>query len=223
MPKDKDLKRRVRERMSKTGEAYTAARAQLLARQQPRRPPLPDNYEHLTGKSDETMIARTGKSWPEWVSALDAVNAHKRTHREIANLIYEWTGLGWWAQMVTVGYERIRGIRDVGQTLGGGYVANKSKTFAVPVARLYRAFTDTKARRRWLDVNLKVRKATPNKIVRITWPDETNVLVSFVDKGAKSVATIQHERLPSRAALEEMKALWGERLTELQKVLQARR
>ena len=30
MPRDKDLKRLVRTRMKKTGEAYTAARAQIL-------------------------------------------------------------------------------------------------------------------------------------------------------------------------------------------------
>ncbi len=32
MPSQKDLKRLVRARMQKTGEAYTAARAQLLAK-----------------------------------------------------------------------------------------------------------------------------------------------------------------------------------------------
>src|SRR5919112_6349551 len=39
MPREKDLKRLVRARMKKTGEAYTAARAQLLRKQTPDAPP----------------------------------------------------------------------------------------------------------------------------------------------------------------------------------------
>ena len=44
---------------------------------------------------------------------------------------------GWWAQTVTVGYERIKGLRAVGQRRDGTFEANKSRTFAVPLARLY--------------------------------------------------------------------------------------
>lgn len=35
MPKQKDLKRVIRSRMQKTGESYTAARAQLLRKREP--------------------------------------------------------------------------------------------------------------------------------------------------------------------------------------------
>jgi hypothetical protein len=38
MPKDKDLKRLVRDRMRKTGEAYTTARSRLLRRSIPSLP-----------------------------------------------------------------------------------------------------------------------------------------------------------------------------------------
>jgi len=46
MPTNKDFKRLVRARMQKTGEAYTAARAQLLSR--PPAPTAPVSYTHLT-------------------------------------------------------------------------------------------------------------------------------------------------------------------------------
>ena len=36
MPRNKDLKRLVRARMSKTGESYTAARSQILSKSKPK-------------------------------------------------------------------------------------------------------------------------------------------------------------------------------------------
>ena len=49
MPKQKDLKRLVRERMAKTGESYTAARAQLITK----RNPSPDEYAEL---ADDDLV-----------------------------------------------------------------------------------------------------------------------------------------------------------------------
>ena len=54
----------------------------------------------------------------------------------------------WWTQMVTVGYERIKGLRARGQRRDGSYEATKSKVFAVPLGRLYRAFADKRTRSR---------------------------------------------------------------------------
>ena len=45
---------------------------------------------------------------------------------------------GWWAQAVTVGYERARGLRDKYQT-PAGYQAGASKTVNVPLATLFGA------------------------------------------------------------------------------------
>jgi len=65
---------------------------------------------------------------------------------------------------VTVGYERIRGLRDIGQRRSGTCEASKSKTLPVPIAELYRAFSDGRMRRRWLPgVELTVRTAVPEK------------------------------------------------------------
>src|SRR4029453_8416986 len=121
---------------------------------------------------------------------------------------------GWWAQSVTVGYERIKGLRAVGQRRNGAFEASKSRTFPVPLARLFRSFHDSRQRARWLpDVDLRVRSATPEKYLRITWPDETSVAVGFLAKGAgKSQVAIQHEKLPDKAAATRLKAYWSERL-----------
>jgi hypothetical protein len=218
MPKDKDLKRRVRARMEKTGESYTTARSHVL-RKQPL--PLPDNYAELVPQTDETLAAKTGRTWAEWVRELDAIGATEMSHGDTARWVHEQTGLGWWAQTVTVGYERIRGLRDVGQRRDGGYEANRSRTIGAPVATLFEAFTDDASRRRWLDHDLHIRGSTPHKTVRIDWPDGTNVIVAFEAKAAsKGVVSVMHGKLPSKEAAEEARAFWGERLAALKGLLE---
>jgi uncharacterized protein YndB with AHSA1/START domain len=228
MPTNKDLKRLVRARMTKTGEAYTTARARLLARKQPKPAPraadaTPD-YAKLAGMSDAAIAAKTGCDWERWVRALDRAGAHEWSHRAIAVYVGKTYRIpGWWTQMVTTGYERIKGLRAIGQRRDGRYEASKSKTFSVPVGRLYRAFHDARTRRRWLpDVKPTVRTATRDKTMRVTWPDGSSVELYFASKGAgKSQVAVQHGKLPDRAAVDGLKAYWTERLGALQETLTA--
>jgi hypothetical protein len=221
MPRDKDLKRRVRARMEKTGESYTTARSHIIRRQKQEHPSIPDNCAELAGMSDDAVVAKTGRTWPEWVGALDAIGAMDMEHRDIAARVHSETGLDWWSQAVTVGYERIRGLRDKGQRRGGLHEANKSCTFNVPAADLFRHFVDADRRRRWLDSELTIRRVTPNRTVRITWADHTSVEIYFTDKGpAKTSVQIQHGKQPSKQAAESAKAFWSERLAALKKLLE---
>jgi len=65
-----------------------------------------------------------------------------------------------------------------------------------------------------------VRKATPNKSVRITWADGTSVEVFLVSKGPeKSTATIQHVKLPTQESATQSKAYWAARLDALAELL----
>ena len=122
---------------------------------------------------------------------------------------------------MTVGYERIKGLRAVGQRRDGSFEASKSKTFTMPLDRLYQAFVDSRTRARWLPgIQLTVRTATRNKSMRITWPDGTSLEVGFMSKGAsKSQVALQHVRLPDRMAAARMKEYWAERLAALEQVL----
>jgi hypothetical protein len=224
MPANKDFKRLVRGRMRKTGESYTAARAQLLNHKPaPDVKPAPD-LATLAGRSDAALKAATGCTWERWVKALDHVNAHTWTHREIAKHIREkYRVKSWWVQTVTVGYERIKGLRAVGQRRDGSFEASKRRTFAVPLSRLYRAFADARSRERWLPgVDLAIRTATRGKSMRITWPDRSSVSVGFASRGrGKSQVAVQHEKLPDRAAATRLKQFWAERLEALGEVLAA--
>jgi hypothetical protein len=211
MPKQKDLKRLVRARMQKTGEAYTAARLQLLKKIEP-----VSNHADVAGMSDASVRKATGRSWAQWVRALDAAGAAGKPHREIVRDVSALGAPSWWSQMVTVGYERIRGLREKGQRRGGAYCASKSRTFGVPVETLFDAVANVRVRRRWLRAKITVRSATAPRRVRMTWEDGTVVLIGFVAKGpAKSSVAVEHQGLRTRSASDAMKKAWGESFDRL--------
>jgi uncharacterized protein YndB with AHSA1/START domain len=214
MPTQKDFKRLVRTRIQKTGEAYTAARLQLLKKKEP----APD-YARAAGMSDASVRKASGRDWREWVTLLDAARSTEKPHREIVAHVSSLGTPDWWSQMITVGYERIRGLRDRGQRRGGGYSASKSRTFPVEVARLYRAIRNDKLRRRWLDVKTSFRSGTPGKRMRMTWDDGSIVTFEFTAKGGKSAVAVGHEKLPDKAAAEAVKKAWAERFDRLAEFL----
>ena len=218
MPKNKDLKRLIRARMAKTGESYTAARSHLLARDLP----LPGDYPKLAGMSDEAVQRASGKTWREWTTVLDQADAAQMEHREIAEYVHSHFEVsGWWAQMITVAYERFRGLRDFGQRRGGGYDVNKSKTIGVPVAALWTAFHDPDRRAQWLsDVELTIRTATEPKSMRMRLADETPLNVYFTAKGErKSAVSLQILQLPDKETADRAGAVWHERLESLKELL----
>jgi len=232
MPKQKDLKRLVRARMQKTGESYTAARKNVVGGEPAKararasvqaQDKTSGDFARLAGMSDAAVKQKTGRDWAGWVRALDGIRAHELEHREIAlRLRQEFDVSAWWAQSVTVAYERIRGLRDVGQRRGGGYDVNKSKTVPVAIGALYDAFSSRK-RGHWLgDAELRVRTATREKSMRLDWHDGTRVDVYFWEKGpAKSQVQLQHRGFPAKAAADRARAEWTSRLQALASYLRA--
>lgn len=227
MTTQKSLKRRVRARMSKTGERYTAARGQLLAKAAtettPAEPTPTTPFRGDRTSSDDALIARTGRTWDEWFVLLDAWGAADRPHPEIARWLNTDHGVGgWWAQEVTVGYEMAIGRRRPGQR-PDGFEVSASKTVAVPVERLFEAWVDEELRSRWLPrVSLRSRTATPYRTARFDWEDgSSRVAVGFTAKGeTKAAVALAHQRLPDAETGERMKAFWRERLGELQRLLE---
>lgn len=176
------------------------------------------------GISDAAVKAKTGKDWAEWFALLDAAGARKMNHSEIATFLYEKRGCpGWWNQMVAVGYEQERGLRKQYEK-PSGYAISVSKTVAVSLAQLFRAWQDEKRRRRWLrQADFTIRKATRNKSMRITWVDaKTSLEVNFYARGAgKSRVVVQHTKLADAQAVDRMKAFWTKTLEGLKGFLEA--
>jgi uncharacterized protein YndB with AHSA1/START domain len=220
MTRHRSFKRLVRARMEKTGESYTAARARLLAAEEPT-----EGAEPTLATSDDAIRDRTGRGWEEWFDLLDDWGAAERPHREVARWVAEQQGvdpLAWGAQAVTFSYERTRGLRAAGEH-ADGFAITATKTVAVPVDRLYDAFVDEALRAKWLpDDELRVRTATKPKSARFDWGEgDTRVNVTFIAKGeAKSTAALQHARLPDAQEAERMKAFWRDGVATLKDVLE---
>ena len=225
MTEDKSFKRRVRARMSKTGESYTAARAQVAHKRDRERAARTRLAAPADRPSDDAVRDATGKSWDEWFALLDRWGARDRKHGEIARHLTDEHGVaGWWAQSVTVAYERARGMRLKHQQ-SDGFSVSVSKTVAVPVAALFDAFVDDDARVQWLaDGKLTLRTARPHRSARFDWDDgTTRVNVGFVDKGpSKSTVSVAHERLPGAHDAETAKGAWRRRLDRLESFLASR-
>lgn len=230
MTRDKDRKRIIRNRMTSTGESYTTARSHVMAHaaRASRRssaastPASVMDHAAVAGMSDAQIKRQTGRSWDDWVRLLDSHDAMKMSHGAVARLVHDEYGVrDWWSQTVTVGYERLKGLRERGQRLNGAYEASKSKTFNVPVARLFAACADAAARRQWLDAaEVTVRTATRPKSLRLQWPDGTIVALWFTAKGAaKSSLALAHTKLTTKAAMEQAKLDWAARLDALARFL----
>jgi hypothetical protein len=209
MTRQRSFKRLVRARMDKTGESYTAARANLLTADKSDGPVL--------ATSDEKIRQRTGRGWEEWFSLLDEWGAQERTHREIARWVAEQQGvvpLAWNAQAVAGSYELARGLREVGEK-DDGFAITATKTVAVPVERLYDGFLEANEK-------LRERTATRPKSARFDWTDgESRVNVTFLAKGeTKSTVALEHRRLPDAATADQMKTYWRDHLTTLKSQLE---
>lgn len=220
MTTQKTFKRRVRARMTKTGESYTAARRTLI---RPAAEPTAAAPAFTPPVSDEAMTRTTGHGYAYWFRLLDRWDATKRTHTDTTRWLMSEHGVpGWWTQAIAVGYERARGLRAVGQQ-SGGWAASASKTIGVPTERLFEAFADEALRRRWLaDADLRLRTATAPKVARYDWEGgPSRVVASFTPRQeGRSTVTVQHERLRDANHVAEMKAYWRDRVAALKAMLE---
>src|SRR3954447_25721016 len=132
--------------MRTTGERYTTARHYALDLPsaegvQPVPPALPPRVAD-PGLSEETILRGSGRTWDQWFALLDAWNATARSHTEIAQYVEVDLGVKpWYAQSVTVGYERARGLRAVNES-SSGFSVTASRTVPVPIEQLFEAFLD---------------------------------------------------------------------------------
>ncbi|CAN5538526.1 hypothetical protein BH20ACI3_BH20ACI3_42700 [soil metagenome] len=173
--------------------------------------------------SDEAVKAKTGKKWDQWFVILDKAGAKEMSHQDIVKFLNSKHDVGpWWQQMITVSYEQALGLREKHEK-PGGYQISVSRTVNVPLAKLYKAVENGKSRSSWLpEGGLAVRKATPNKSMRVTWSDgKTSLEIYFLPKGAaKSQVVVQHSKLSDAEAAAKMKTFWGQALDRLREILE---
>jgi hypothetical protein len=247
------LKTVIRTRIAKTGERYTTARRHVLAARAPSTlravpPPAPAPPPPIAvpgaskgSVSDATSRAKTGHGLDHWFAVLDAFGAVQQGHTAAARHLYEVHHVpGWYAQGITVAYERVRGVRAVGQRYDGAYEVSVTKVVAAGSREVVAAFSDARQRARWTKgVDAALAKALSGALkvstskgfvvradgqgrYRYTWGDTVVQFHLYPKPGGKAQVVVTHAKLPDAAALETRRTQWRAALAALAAHLAAR-
>lgn len=230
MTAQRSFKKLVRARMAKTGESYTAARAQLLAATDDEKAAKASGVPWLAC-SEERIRERTGQGWEHWFDLLDSWGAESMTHtqltRELGDLLGE-PPLNWNPQAIVTSFERSRGTRGVGERVGGdGYVSSVSKTIGSSACEVFAAFVDPSLRAGWLP-DLELSERTANKAKTTARYDvgdaESRLHVSVAAKGdGKAAVTVEQSRLTGTEERDEQRGYWRAALSALKAMLEVGR
>jgi hypothetical protein len=241
MTRARALKHTIRARAAKTGERYTTARRHILRE-------LNQKTEAAMTKtatakavalqpksarstkptmSDASFVKKTGHDLDYWFTVLDKFGAMEKGHTAAARHLYEDHKVdGWYAQGITVSYERERGVRGVNQRCDGAWEVSVSKTIAATTAQLVKAFTDARKRSDWtseadpkladaLAKGLADKKSKgwvirPDGLARFRyrWDDTIVQLYAYPKPGGKMALTVQHTKLANGDAVERYRAQW---------------
>ncbi|WP_297082116.1 hypothetical protein [uncultured Demequina sp.] len=206
---------RAREHVAATAESWSTARAALDAEPAPATATWAAAPEH----SDEAIRKATGAGWDEWVARIDAGPGRAATHTEIAAWVNANSDIGgWWSQGVTVGYERITGMRLPGQRPDGTFTLSRTRTFAVAPDHLRALLEDEGSLTALLPAAQVTRTSKAGvKAPRYALEDAADAAGTSLGtlqlgfdpapKGAK--LTVTHEKLPSFGATEPWKDFWA--------------
>jgi hypothetical protein len=175
--------------------------------------------EQAVGVSSDAVARRTGKSWAQWFALLDAAGAADLDHKGIVAVLAQRHGVGpWWQQMVTVAYEQARG-KNGNTATDDGFQVDVCKVLELPLAKLFRFWAEPAERNKWLaDDRFSIHKATASKSIRARWGrGVSRIDVDFCEKGpSKSQVTVQHNRIETSDAAEQMKAYWAKKIRALE-------
>lgn len=158
----------------------------------------------------ESVIEATGRGWDEWCEIVDAWPGHVEGHAAVARHLAEEYGVpGWWAQAVTVGWERISGRRRTHQRSDGTFEVNASKTVAVDAGTLRaRLLSDGGRAALFPAYETGLRSRPDAKAIRFTLgPGVALVSLTAKDDGRTQVA-VAFTKLPESEDLARWKAYW---------------
>jgi hypothetical protein len=247
MTEAKKLKQTIRARARKTGESYTAARRQVLAARRraaaplptPTAPPRDPVAQGLSRRTvnDKGVVAKTGHDLAHWFGVLDAFGPAK-THKDRARHLSEDHAVrDWYGQMITVEYERERGLRVANQDCTGRFQVSVTRIVPATVAEVADLIGTSKRRAAWLRAvdpglreaveaafagskakRVRVRDAD-NASLRFPWGESrVDVNVYSRPKGKASVG-VGNTRLADPRAVETRRAVWAQALDALKDAL----
>lgn len=220
MTRQESFKRRIRARMEKTGERYVAAR-RVLVEQATRRA---RKWVAEPEVGDDAVREATGRGWEEWCELIDAWPGNDRGHTAIAGWLNNDIGVeGWWAQTVTLGYERITGRRLPYQQPDGTFSANKTKTVQVDAELLRKMLLDDGHRSELFPgQETELRSRPASKVVRLGIGPCVAQIALEPRADGRTTVSVAHEKLPDADSVEQWRFYWNEWLDALDDAWDAR-
>ena len=245
------LKQVIRARAAKTGERYTSARRHVLNDLETRKATPPPAVAPVAaptapaektpakgGLSDAKSLEKTGHGLDHWFGVLDRFGAVDKGHTAAARHLYSDHGVdGWYAQGITVAYERSRGVRAANQRCDGVFEVSVSKVIAADVPSIVKALTDSRHRRTWLagaEPSLAaaltrgfdgpsskgvIIRADGQGRFRYKWDDSVVQFYFLPKAGGKVSVVVTNAKLASAAVVEERRAWWRAALNSLASVV----
>ncbi len=196
--------------MAKTGERYVTARRALTEQHRSQGGRRSRIAEPET--TDDAVRAATGKNWDEWCDIIDARPDRSDDHTSIAAYLIDDLGVDpWWGQTITVGYERISGLRLPYQRPDGTFTAGKTATVAVE-AELLRALllSDDGRADLFPGFETELRSRQTSKAIRIAIGGGLAQISLEARDGGRSRVAVAHERLAAFEDVEPWKTYWTE-------------
>ncbi len=210
------FKKRIRERMAKTGERYSAAR-RVLIEQAATRDSDARIWVSQPEQPDDSVMAHTGKRWDEWCDLIDTWPEAEQGHAAVAaRVLDEFDVTGWWGQGITVGWERITGRRLVNQMSDGTFTASVSRTINIDAEELRRMLYDDEDRADLFGGMTSEMRSRPGvKVPRIRLQAGTVSIATEQKSGGRATVSVAHEKLSAPADVEQWKPFWTDWLEAL--------
>jgi hypothetical protein len=173
---------------------------------------------------------KTGRTLENWFSLLEDRGCAVLPHKAIADYLHGEHGVDyWWAQTLTVEFERHIGRRVKGQTSDGLFQLGIRRTLAVPLSELWILITERGEL--WQDKDGPAgedRYSTfkEGSHFRMAWTDGSwkshSILQIRILPGKKdrnSVLSIHQEKIPDIQSRERLKEHWSGVLGQVEEMI----
>ncbi len=190
--------------------------------------------------SNEAVAKSTGKTWSEWIVALDLAGAVLWDHKTLVDFLADTYHISqWWCQTIAMQYERTRRQRIAGQTAAAGFEIGVQRTVVLAQSQIWDLITSDRGVTIWLGEMTRftlavgsayatasgitgvIRVVNPPHHLRLTWqskgwPAASTLQIRLVPvKGERTSLRFHQEQLANDAIRSQMRQHWQEVLNNI--------